>query len=309
MRLMLMKSSMNKLAGQALRVRGIKRVRHLYSLMEFCELCPRKCGTARLRGERGFCKSLVRPVIASCTLHFGEEPPISGQKGSGTIFFAGCNMGCVFCQNFPISQLGVGKEMTVRQLADSMMALEKRGAENINFVTPTHFAPQAAHAIFLARAKGFTLPVVWNSSGYESVETLKALEGFVDIYLCDFRYVSKFLAKKYSCAPDYPHVAESAISEMLRQVGCFNGDARRGVIVRHLCLPGLLEETRKVLTRIKEKFGADIPVSFMTQYFPAYESAKFPEINRRLSIEECEEAGKILRSAGFNNGWEQLIPD
>lgn len=283
------------------------RIKGLYGLMAACRLCPRKCGVERLKKNRhGVCKSGVRPSVASCTLHFGEEPPITGTRGSGAVFFSGCNLRCVFCQNFPISQLGVGRIMTVARLSAKMTELQRRGAENINFVTPTHFAAQAAHAVHLARRRGLTIPIVWNTSGYESVETLGLLEGFVDVYLCDFRYASAGLAQKYSRARDYPEIIGPAIAEMLRQVGPFNG--KRGVIIRHLVLPGHLGETGKVLERIKTEFGPEIPISFMSQYFPAHKAARMPEMGRRLSEEELEQAWEMLSESGFENGWTQEEP-
>ncbi len=275
----------------------------LYRLMANCRLCPRTCGIGRLAGEEGVCKSGVRPMVASATLHHGEEPPISGAGGSGTVFLSGCNMKCVFCQNYPISQLGVGNVMHAGELARRMLALQKNGAENINFVTPTHFAAQAAHAVYLARRKGLSIPIVWNSSGYESVEALKLLAGFVEIYLCDYRYATPELAKLYSAAEDYPSVVEPAIHEMLRQVGYFEGKC--GVIIRHLCLPGHLEETRKILGRILCEFGAGMPVSFMSQFFPAHKSAQYPEISRKLDDDEKEAAWEVLAQSGLENGWTQ----
>lgn len=238
----------------------------------------------------------MAPVVASATLHRGEEPPISGENGSGTIFYSGCNMRCVYCQNYPISQLGVGDKTKVSELADKMLRLEKAGAENINFVTPTHFAAQSAHAVFVARRRGLSIPIVWNSSGYESTETIRELAGFVDIYLCDYRYVTPELAKRYSGVADYPAVVEEAIEEMLRQ-------AR--VIIRHLCIPGHIGETEKILGRINERFGNRVELSFMSQYFPAYKTAEFPEINRKLSPKEKRQAWLALERSGLDAGWAQ----
>jgi putative pyruvate formate lyase activating enzyme len=295
---------METVAPQAAANPEAARVRLLYALMAECKMCPRECGVRRLRGEHGVCRSGVRPVVASATLHYGEEPPLTGRGGSGAVFFSGCGLKCVFCQNFPISQLGVGNEMTVQKVARRMLALQKEGAENINFVTPTHFAAQAAHAVFLARRQGMTLPVVYNSSGYESVRTLRLLEGFVDVYLCDYRYATPALAGKFSGAPDYPLIVEEAIEEMLRQTGNFDG--RRGVIVRHLCLPGHLEETRKVLGRIRERFGKAMTISLMNQYFPAHKSRRHREINRRLSRFERQQTWEMLNECGLENGWTQV---
>lgn len=275
---------------------NIRQIRALYRLMRECRLCPRNCLVRRLDGRPGVCRSGVAPVVASATLHRGEEPPISGENGSGTIFFSGCNMKCVYCQNYPISQLGVGVETNVSQLADKMLRLEKAGAENINFVTPTHFAAQAAHAVFTARRRKLSIPVVWNSSGYESTGTIRELRGFVDIYLCDYRYATPELGKLYSGVADYPSVAEEAIEEMLKQ-------AR--VIVRHLCLPGNLAETEKVLHRIKERFGNRAELSFMSQYFPAYKTGNHPEIDRKLSPAEKKAAWLALDRSGLESGWTQ----
>lgn len=279
------------------------RVKALYRLMGECRLCPRECATRRTRGAQGVCRSGVRPRVASITRHFGEEPPISGSRGSGTVFFSNCNMRCVFCQNFPISQMRVGRDMTAAQLADGMLRLQKEGAHNVNFVTPTHYAAQAAHAVYLARRKELSIPVVWNTSGYERLETLRLLEGFVDIYLCDYRYVTPALAKRYSRAEDYPALIEPVIDEMLRQVGHFDGE--RGVILRHLVMPGHLEETRMILGRIRQRFGPAATVSFMTQYFPAHKASRFPPLNRRLADEEVEAALDMPAASGLENGWAQ----
>ncbi|MBI3581140.1 MAG: radical SAM protein [Nitrospinae bacterium] len=275
---------------------NLQQIRALYGLMGKCRLCPRRCLVRRLEGRRGVCRSGVVPVVASATLHRGEEPPISGKNGSGTVFFSGCNMGCVYCQNYPISQLGVGKKTTVAELAEKMLGLQRAGAENVNFVTPTHFAAQTAHAVLLARRGGLSVPVVWNSSGYESVETIRLLDGFVDVYLCDYRYATPELAKRYSGAEDYPLVVEEAIEEMLRQCR---------VIIRHLCLPGQLAETEKVLGRINARFGNRVEISFMSQYFPAHRADEYPEINRRLGAWEKREARRVLDSSGLENGWLQ----
>jgi putative pyruvate formate lyase activating enzyme len=275
---------------------NLQQIRALYELMGECRLCPRRCLVRRLEGRRGICRSGVVPIVASATLHRGEEPPISGKHGSGTVFFSGCNMGCVYCQNYPISQLGVGKKTGVAELAEKMLGLERAGAENVNFVTPTHFAAQAAHAVLLARRGGLSIPIVWNSSGYESVETIKLLDGFVDVYLCDYRYATPELAKRYSGAEDYPFAVEEAIEEMLRQCR---------VIIRHLCLPGHVAETEKILGRITARFGNGVEISFMSQYFPAHKAADHPEINRKLNASEKREALLALNRSGLENGWLQ----
>ena len=257
--------------------------------MSKCNLCPRNCGADRINGKKGFCGETSTVKVARAALHYWEEPCISGEKGSGTVFFTGCTLRCVFCQNHNISDGSVGKEISVERLAEIFMELQEQGANNINLVTPTHFVPQIIEALKMAKAQGMKLPVVYNTSGYETVETLKQLEGYVDIYLPDFKYLDKQHAKKYSMAEDYPEVARKAIEEMVRQTGPVqfdeNGMIRKGVIVRHLLLPGCLNDAKNVVKYLFETYGKDIYMSLMSQYTPleSLDKERYPELNRKVS--------------------------
>ncbi len=280
--------------------------------LEACNLCPRRCGVNRLKGETGFCEAGAGLKVASHCLHTGEEPPISGRRGSGTIFFSHCNMACVYCQNFPISQLGHGNDVTTEDLAGMMLHLQAEGAHNINLVTPAHYLTGTVEAIFAARDRGLKIPVVYNSSGYESVETIEMLDGVVQIYLVDMRYSTSESARRYSNAPDYPHHNRLAVRRMLDQAGQLetdggteNGIATRGLIIRHLLLPTLLPETRDILTFIARELSPETAVSLMSQYFPANPAEVHPEINRRITEEERTEAIQILTDCGLENGWIQ----
>jgi putative pyruvate formate lyase activating enzyme len=273
-----------------------------------CTLCPRRCGVNRLKGETGFCKAGAAVRVASHCLHTGEEPPISGRNGSGTIFFSHCNVACVYCQNYPISQLGHGNDVDHEQLVAMMLDLERRGAHNVNLVTATHFLPGVVEAVHAARTAGLKIPMVWNCSGYECIETIDMLEGIIDVYLVDMRYSTAESALKYSNAPDYPHHNRLAVKRMLDQVGpleCARGLATRGVIIRHLLLPSLMPETRDTLDFISRTFGQVVPVSLMTQYFPANRAASFPELDRRITNREYNEALRLLDLHGIANGWVQ----
>lgn len=280
--------------------------------LQACHLCPRRCGVNRLKGETGVCRAGAGLRVASYCLHTGEEPPISGRRGSGTIFFSHCNMACVYCQNFPISQLGHGNDVTAEDLAGMMLRLEAKGAHNINLVTPTHYLPGIVEAIFTARDHGMKIPVVYNSSGYESVETIKMLEGLLQIYLVDMRYSNPLSAERYSGARDYPQCNGPAVRAMLDQVGHLetadgteNGIAGSGLIIRHLILPSLLSETRDILAFIARELSPETAVSLMSQYFPAGPAQNHPEINRRITREEHLEAIRILADCGLENGWVQ----
>ena len=268
-----------------------------------CLLCPRECKAKRKEGEVGVCGLSDKLKVFCCNLHFGEEPPLSGTglregvkaKGSGTIFFSGCNLRCVFCQNFAFSHNGNGKFMTVEDLSEEMLKLQKRGAKNINFVTPTPQILPALKALYLAREKGMDLPLLYNCGGYESLEVLKALEGVVDIYLPDAKYQDNSLAKKYSYAEDYPEKNILALKEMWRQTKEFSYDEdgymTKGMIVRHLVLPNAVENSLAVMDKLEKEFADDegkIPFGFslMCQYFPTFQSAKYPELKDRLSFDE-----------------------
>jgi putative pyruvate formate lyase activating enzyme len=279
-----------------------RRVEALYELSSPCRLCPRKCGVRRDQGEKGFCRTGLKPWVASFGPHFGEERELVGRFGSGTIFFTGCNLGCVFCQNFTISQLGEGEEITVEDLAKIMLRLQDLGCHNINFVTPTHQAPMIVEAVGLAREDGLEIPLVWNCGGYESVEALKVLEGIVDIYMPDFKYGDNAVAAKFSKAPDYFERACEALREMHRQVGDLqvrNGIAVRGLIVRHLVLPFGLAGTERVLRFIRDEISPDTYVNIMAQYYPTHRAWEFPELSRRITSAEYREALALAQSLGL----------
>jgi len=287
-----------------------QRIDEAYRLLESCRVCPRECGVNRLKNDKlGFCRSGLNPVISSVSPHHGEEPPLSGTKGSGTIFFTNCNLRCLYCQNYPISQMGNGAERTPGELACQMVWLQEQGCHNINLVTPTHFMPQILKALGIAKERGFNLPVVYNTSGYDSVETLRLLDGIVDIYLPDMRYSDDAVSRKYSVAPHYPEVNRAAIKEMYRQVGNLEldekGIAKRGLIVRHLILPNGLSGTEGVMKFLAEEISKDVYISLMSQYFPAYKANEHKELSRRITADEYEEAYQIMQKYGLENGWVQ----
>jgi len=287
-----------------------RRIGVLNAMLTGCTICPFHCGVDRRRGPDGRCRSGILPKIASWNLHHGEEPPISGIRGSGTIFFSGCSFRCVFCQNYPISQMGHGNEITVAELAYRMLLLQQKGAHNINLVTPTHFVPQIVEAVAAAVPRGLRIPLVYNSNGYDDVETLKLLEGIVDIYLPDMKYGDDSNAEHYSGVSGYVEKNRAAVTEMYRQVGELrvdeHGIAKKGLIIRHLVLPGNRANTQQVLEFIA-LLSPSIPVSLMSQYFPAYRAHAIPELKRKLLSEEYEHVQDILDRLGLGNGWIQPI--
>ena len=252
-------------------------------------------------------------MVSSYNVHHGEEPPISGSRGSGTIFLTHCNLHCVFCQNFPISQLGVGQEKSVEALGQMMLDLQNRGCHNLNWVTPTHFVPQILEALCFAVERGFRLPLVYNTNGYDSLETLGLLDGIVDIYLPDMKYGDEDTARTYSQAPGYPAINATAIREMYRQVGkgryAKDGTMKRGMIIRHLLLPNGLARTENMARFVAETLSGQCPVSLMTQFFPAYRAQDFPKLNRRLYRREFKEALEILDRYRLRGGWMQKVGD
>jgi len=288
----------------------LHRIEEAYKLLEACRVCPRECGVNRLKDDKlGFCRSGLNPVVSSVSPHHGEEPPLSGTKGSGTIFFTNCNLRCVYCQNYPISQMGNGTTRTPGELACQMLSLQEQGCHNLNLVTPTHFVPQILKALGIARERGFILPIVYNTSGYESLETLRLLDGIVDIYLPDMRYNDNTVALKYSVAPHYVEVNRAAIKEMYRQVGNLvmdeAGIAKQGLIIRHLVLPGGLSGTDGIMKFLAGEISTDVYISLMSQYFPAYKTGELPEINRRINEQEYDEAYEAKMKYGLKNGWVQ----
>jgi len=287
-----------------------KRVEEAYSRLANCSLCPRECRVNRLVGERGFCGSGVDPVVASWNLHRWEEPPISGTRGSGTIFFTHCTGRCLFCQNYPISQLGVGNVITGDDLADIMLELQDRGAHNINLVTPTHFVPQIMSALLKAIPRGLRLPLVYNSSGYEKEETLRLLEDVVDVYLPDAKYADDSIARELSGFVKYTTHNRVALREMHRQVGDHllldeQGVALRGMIVRHMVLPEGMAGTGAVMRWIADYLSPHVYVSIMDQYFPAHKAVGHPILGRKITPEEYQTAFEALEDAGLKNGWLQ----
>lgn len=267
-----------------------------------CTLCPRKCGADRVNGT-GFCGVGDKLRVAKAYLHMWEEPCLSGTNGSGTVFFSGCNLRCRFCQNYKISAESFGAEITVERLAEIFLELCDKGAHNINLVTPTHFVPQIISALDIAKPR-LNIPVVYNCGGYESAETLKMLEGYIDIYLPDFKYGDNEIAQKYSAAPDYFRVCTAAIEEMLRQTGAprFDGDLlKRGVIIRHLTLPTHRFDSVRVLEEIKRRYGTEnVLLSLMSQYTPFYKSSEFKELDRRISTFEYNFVADKASELGFN---------
>jgi putative pyruvate formate lyase activating enzyme len=295
--------------------RGVleERCREAEEHLSACLLCPRRCGTDRSQNQKGFCRSGYLPIVSSYNAHLGEEPPISGTRGSGTIFFANCNLACVYCQNWPISQMGQGQEVSFERLAGMMLELQARGCHNINFVTPSHMTAQILLALPIAIEQGFRLPLVYNTSGYDSQNSLKLLDGVVDIYLPDIRYCDPDSAGKYSQAPDYPKVCRAALKEMWRQAGELHLDesglAQKGLIVRHLVLPNKLSQTREALDFLAHEISPLVHLSLMAQYFPAHQTAVMPELNRRLTDEEYRQALDWLEELGLENGWHQELDD
>lgn len=278
-------------------------------LLASCNLCPRNCNVNRLDNKLGFCLSGKNVKISRVSLHNWEEPCISGTKGSGTIFFSNCNLRCVFCQNHTISQEGFGKEVSIERLSEIFLEQQERGAHNINLVTPTHYVYQIIEAIKIAKKNGLSIPILYNSNSYENIETIKALKGFIDVYLPDLKYFNNKFAVKYSKAPNYFMVASKAISEMVSQVGApvfdENNLIQKGVIIRHLMLPGLLFDSKKVIDYIYNTFGDSVYISIMNQYTPMYNAEKYPEINKPLNPKHYDALIDYSLSIGVKNGFVQ----
>ncbi len=279
------------------------RARKALELLSPCRLCPRRCGAKRLEGETGFCRIGRLARVASYGPHHGEERPLSGQRGSGTIFFGGCNLRCSFCQNHDISQHPAGREVDAEDLASIMLTLQSMGCHNINLVTPTHVVSQILEALALAMQKGLSLPLVYNSGGYDSVEELELLDGIVDIYMPDMKYAAREVARALSGAEDYPEVSRAAVKEMHRQVGDLELDekglARRGLLVRHLVLPNNLAGTEEIAEFLAKEVSPRTFLNVMDQYYPTYKAFDHPEIARRITIVEFEAAVKAALDAGL----------
>lgn len=290
-------------------------------MLEKCELCPHRCKVDRKSGKIGRCKCNDKIKIALYSLHYYEEPCISGKNGSGTVFFSNCNLNCKYCQNYKISQLGKGEYITIEKLADIFIAQQKNNANNINLVTPTMYVEQIIEAIKIARKKGLRIPIIYNSNGYENIETIKMLNGYVDVYLPDLKYADNNLAKEYSNINDYFEIATQAIKEMYNQVGApildENGIIKRGLIIRHLVLPEFIDNSKKILKWLKENIDSEVYISIMAQYFPAYLAKEDKYINRKLTKKEYKEIENYVYELNFENGYmqdlgeheEEYVPD
>ena len=281
----------------------------MLELLENCKLCPRNCGANRLKEKRGFCGALDKVKVARAALHYWEEPCISGNVGSGTVFFSHCTLKCVFCQNYNISQCEWGKEITIERLSEIFLELQEKGALNINLVTPTHYVPQIIEALKLAKSKGLKLPIIYNSSGYEKVETIKLLKGYIDVYLPDIKYFDSKYSSKYSKANSYFELAIEAVKEMVNQVGEVefdkDGIIKKGVIIRHLMLPGLLFDSKKIIDNIYKNFGDKVYISIMNQYTPLENVEDYPELNKSLNKKHYDAIIDYALNIGVKNGFIQ----
>ncbi len=288
-----------------------KAASRLRRWLRACVLCPRACRVDRLAGERGYCRAAEKAVVNTAQLHPGEEPPISGHKGSGTVFFAGCTLGCRFCQNYRISQEGWGEELSDQQLAELFLELQSAGAHNINLVTPTPHLAAILEALAIAREKGLAIPIVYNTSGYERAATIRALDGLIEIYMPDFKYADDQAAQRLSDAKDYVRHASASLEEMFSQVGNLrfddNGVATEGVLVRHLVLPNGLAGTRWVLGELVRICGRNVAVSLMSQYFPTHKAMQTKGIDRPITNAEYAEARQAMDDAGIRLGFVQSL--
>lgn len=280
-------------------------------MLEKCDICPHECKVNRKQGKIGRCKATDKVKIALYSVHDFEEPCISGKNGSGTVFFSNCNLNCIFCQNYEISQLGKGKDITIEELAEIFLKQQEKGVENINLVTPTSYVIQIIEAIKIARKKGLVIPILYNTNAYEKVETLKLLDGYIDIYLPDLKYAENTLGEKYSKVKGYFEIATKAIQEMVRQVGMpkldKEGKMKKGVMIRHLVLPNHIENSKKVLKWIKENLPEDIYISVMAQYFPTYKAKEWQELNRKLTKEEWKKIEDYIEELEIENGYVQEL--
>jgi putative pyruvate formate lyase activating enzyme len=284
-----------------------RRVEALGKILTHCRLCPRACQVNRLNGEKGYCRAGAEVMISSAFPHFGEEPPLVGSHGSGTIFLTHCNLKCLFCQNYDISHRGEGQRLSSAELARQMIALQQRGCHNINFVTPTHYVPQIVAALAEAIELGLQIPLVYNCGGYESLEVIKLLNGIVDIYMPDTKFSREWEAASYCNAPDYPRVLQEVLLEMHRQVGDLmldeQGIASRGLLIRHLVMPHGAAGTRETVAFIARRLSPDSYVNIMNQYRPLYRAGEYPEIDRRITSREYREAIEMAREAGLRRGF------
>lgn len=280
------------------------RVKKARTLLESCRVCPRQCGVNRLKGKTGTCRTGAQAMISSFGAHFGEERPLVGKHGSGTIFFTNCNLQCIYCQNYEISQLGQGERVSKENLAQMMLSLQNQGCHNINLVSLTHVVPQILEALAVAVELGFNIPLVYNSGGYDSLETLAILDGIIDIYMPDMKYSDEKTAEELSGITEYPAINRAAVKEMHRQVGDLeideNGVAQKGLLIRHLVLPNGLAGTAEIVKFIAEEISPNTYVNIMDQYYPSYKAREIPSLTRRITREEYREAVKLTREAGIH---------
>lgn len=290
-------------------------------MLDKCTICPHNCKVNRIQGQKGNCQATDKVEIARADLHFFEEPCISGENGSGTVFFSHCNLHCQYCQNYEISQEGKGKEVTIDKLAEIFLKLQEKGANNINLVTPTMYVYQIREALEIAKKNGLNLPVIYNTNTYENIQTIQALDGYVDVYLPDLKYYSDEIAQKYSKIDKYFETATKAILEMHKQVGSVKFDDKgiiqKGIMIRHLVLPNHLQNSKHILKWIKENMPEDIYVNVMAQYFPTYRAKQIPGIDRKLTKKEYAEIETYFYTLDFQNGYiqelgeheEEYVPD
>ncbi len=280
-----------------------RRVELLKSMLEDCVLCPHQCKVNRMKGEKGYCKTLYNVVVSGAGPHSGEEDELVGLNGSGTIFFSHCNLRCAFCQNYEISYCGEGNEVTVQELAEMMLSLQQKGCHNINFVSPSHIVAQIVEAIYIASHAGLRIPIVYNSGGYDLTDTLKLLEEVVDIYMPDIKFSSDELAWRYIGVKDYSKIAKAAVKEMYRQVGNLKVDAEniayKGLLIRHLVLPQNLAGTEEIMEFIAKELSKDVYVNIMAQYYPEHKAYGIPEFSRRITGEEYRNAVEAAKKAGL----------
>lgn len=297
----------------AIRLKNVRRaLESLKGSSARCAICPRRCGADRTKGRLGYCRAPSRPVVYSYSAHHGEEPPLSGKKGSGAIFFTHCNMRCAYCQNYYFSQLDSGTEIAVDKLADVMLHMQKIKCHNINLVSPTHFVPQILMALEDAIIKGLDIPIVYNTGGYDLVDTIKLLNGIIDIYMPDMRYSSDDMARKYSDAPNYVGNNRDCVIEMQKQVGDLvldeAGKAKRGLIIRLLAIPNEISGIKDTLRFIKSHVSANAYLSIMSQYYPTFKAYNYKKISRRITRDEYENIVDEAKKLGLNNGWVQEAP-
>ncbi len=278
---------------------------NLYEIISCCQLCGHRCKVNRLKGQIGFCGAYYRLKIASYKLHFGEEKPISGYNGSGTIFFSHCNLNCIFCQNYKISQLKEGTEISEEKLAEIMLELQKQNAHNINFVSPTHFLPQIIKALYLASKLGLNIPVIYNTGGYDNKEVIKIIDGVIDIYMPDMKYADNKFSEIYSSAKDYSDVNKELVKEMYLQVGNLKTNiynvAYKGLLIRHLVLPNNIAGSKKVIDFIVEELNCNVYLNIMAQYYPSFKAKDYPELNRRIKPEEYIEVVNYAKQRKIKN--------